>query len=129
MVQNEFLALLKDYCTCFILLIFLIDIEDLKDVVEYVFELNMTQFLQLGLQLGLLQPTLDRPTDGIKPEDYGTKVMTEWLNQVDKAQPMWNNLAKAFGQENGQGSCTGSPDQRRFEKQNIKVDVLEYVRS
>ena len=75
---------------------FLIEIEDLKDVIVYVFELNMSQFKQLGLQLGLLQPTLDKLTDGTKPEDYGTKVMTEWLNQVDKAQPTWNNLAKAL---------------------------------
>ena len=75
---------------------FLIEIEDLKDVIEYVFELNMSQFKQLGLQLGLLQPTLDKLTDGTKPEDYGTKVMTKWLNQVDKARPTWNNLAKAL---------------------------------
>ena len=78
------------------MLFFLIEIKDLKDVIEYVFELNMSQFKQLGLQLGLLQPTLDKLTDGTKPEDYGTKVMTEWLNQVDKAQPTWNNLAKAL---------------------------------
>ena len=75
---------------------FLIEIEDLKDVIEYVCELNMTQFKQLGLQLGLLQPTLDKLTDGTKPEDYGTKVMTEWLNQVDNARLTWNNLAKAL---------------------------------
>ena len=78
------------------MLFFLIEIKDLKDVIEYVFELNMTQFKHLGLQLGLLQPTLDKLTDGTKPEDYGTKVMTEWLNQVDKVQPTWNNLAKAL---------------------------------
>ena len=98
--ENEFLALIKKLLFVlffkFILLFFLIEIEDLKDVVEYVFELNMTQFIQLGLQLGLLQPTLDELTDGTKLEDYGTKVMTEWLNQVDKAQPTWNNLAKAL---------------------------------
>ena len=75
---------------------FLIEVEDLKDVIEYVCDLNMTQFKQLGLQLGLLQPTLDKLTDGTKPEDYGTKVMTEWLNQVDKAHPTWDNLAKAL---------------------------------
>ena len=31
-----------------------------------------------------------------KSDEYGTKVMTEWLNQLDKAQSMWNNLAKAL---------------------------------
>ena len=78
------------------MLFFLIDIEDLKDVIEYVCELNMTQFIQLGLQLGLLQPTLDNLTNGTKPINYGTKVMTEWLKQVDNACPTWKNLAKAL---------------------------------
>ena len=104
MVQKWILVPYKKYqkyCTCFqnnllCSSFFLIEIKDLKDVIEYVFELNMSQFKQLGLQLGLLQPTLDKLTDGTKPEDYGTKVMTEWLNQVDKAQPTWNNLAKAL---------------------------------
>ena len=59
-------------------------------------DLNITQLKKLGLQLGLLQPTLDKLTDGTKPDDYGTKVMTEWLNQVDSARPTWNNLAKAL---------------------------------
>ena len=77
-------------------LLFLIEVEDLKDVIEYVCDLNMTQFKQLGLQLGLLQPTLDKLTDGTKADDYGTKVMTEWLNQVDNACPTWDNLAKAL---------------------------------
>ena len=56
----------------------------------------MAQFRQLGLQLGLLQPTLDKLADGTKPEDYGTKVMAGWLYQLDNAQPTWNNLAKAL---------------------------------
>ena len=73
-----------------------IDVEDLEDVMEYVFELNVTQFKQLGLQLGLLQQTLDTLTLSTRPEYYGTEVMTEWLNQVDNAQPTWNNLAKAL---------------------------------
>ena len=59
-------------------------------------DLNITQFKKLGLQLGLIQPTLDKLTDGAKPDEYGTKVMTEWLNKVDSAHPTWNNLAKAL---------------------------------
>ena len=81
------------------MLFFLIGIADLKDVIEYVFDLNMSQFKQLGLWLGLLSPTLhalDELADVTKPEDYGTKVMADWLNQVDNAQPTWNNLAKAL---------------------------------
>ena len=90
--------LFKSFCIFSNLLCssFLIEIKDLKDVDEYVCDLNMTQFKKLGLQLGLLQPTLDKLTDGTKPDEYGTKVMIEWLNQVDKVQPTWNNLAKAL---------------------------------
>ena len=72
------------------------EIADLRDVNEYVFDLDKSQFKQLGLQLGLLLPTLKRIADCTKPEDYGTKVVTEWLKQVDNVKPTWNNLAKAL---------------------------------
>ena len=78
------------------MLFFLIDIADLKDVFVYVFELDTFQFKQLGLQLGLLQPTLHKLADTCKPDDYGIEVMAAWLKQVDNAQPTWNNLAKAL---------------------------------
>ena len=79
------------------------EIADLKDVNEYVFDLDKSQFKQLGLQLGLLLPTLKRIADCTKPEDYGTKVMTEWLKQVDNAQPTWNNLARALDKRTVRG--------------------------
>ena len=85
------------------LLIMLSGIAALKDVIEYVFELSVSQFKQLGLQLGLLLPTLKRIADCTKPEDYGTEVMTEWLNQVDSAKPTWNNLAKALDKKTVKG--------------------------
>ena len=78
-------------------------IADLKDVIEYVFELSVSQFKQLGLQLGLLLPTLKRIDDCTKPEDYGMEVMTEWLKQVDNAKPTWNNLAKALDKRTVKG--------------------------
>ena len=78
-------------------------IADLKDVIEYVFELSVSQFKQLGLQLGLLLPTLEKIADCTKPEDYGTKVMTEWLRQVDYAKPTWNNLTKALDKRTVKG--------------------------
>ena len=81
------------------MLFFLIGIADLKDVIGYVFDLNMSQFKHLGLWLGLLSPTLDKLADVTKPEDYGTKVMTLWLDQVGVAQPTWNNLAKALNKK------------------------------
>ena len=56
----------------------------------------MSQIKQLGLQLGLLLPTLMRIADCTKPEDYGMEVIAEWLKQVDNAKPTWNNLANAL---------------------------------
>ena len=76
---------------------------DLKDVYEYVFELDKSQFEQLGLQLELLQPTLKHINDTTKPEDYGMEVMVEWLKQVDNAKPTWNNLAKALDRKTVKG--------------------------
>ena len=76
---------------------------DLKDVYEYVFELDKSHFEQLGLQLGLLQPTLKHINDTTKPEDYGLEVMVEWLKQVDNAKPTWNNLAKALDKKTVKG--------------------------
>ena len=79
---------------------FVLGIADLKDVIEYVFDLNMTQLHQLGLQLDLLQTTLEKLAFNInRPEDFATKVMNAWLKQVDNAQPTLNNLAKALGKK------------------------------
>ena len=79
------------------------DSSDLRDVYEYVFELDKSQFKQLGLQLGLLLPTLNKIADRTKPEDYGMDVIAEWLNQVDNAKPTWNNLAKALDKKTVKG--------------------------
>ena len=83
--------------------IVLSEIADLKDVIKYVFELDVSQFKQLGLQLGLLLPTLKRIADCTKPEDYGMEVIAEWLKQVDNAEPTWNNLAKALDERTVKG--------------------------
>ena len=83
--------------------IILSEIADLKDVIKYVFELDKSQFKQLGLQLGLLLPTLKKIDDCTKPEDYGMEMIAEWLNQVDNAKPTWNNLAKALDERTVKG--------------------------
>ena len=79
----------------FVKSIFFPGIADLKDVIEYVCALTLSQFDHLGLQLGLLQTTLDKISH-TEVLDYGKKVMADWLNQVDNAQPTWNNLVKAL---------------------------------
>ena len=57
-------------------------------------DLNLSQFCHLGLQLGLLQPTLGNISH-TEALDYGNKVMTDWLNQVDNAhshETIWSRL-------------------------------------
>ena len=66
-------------------------------------DLNLSQFDHLGLQLGLLQTTLDKISH-TEALDYGNKVMTDWLNQVDNAQPTWNNLVKALKKKTVKGN-------------------------
>ena len=88
---------------CSMSCIILSDITSLKDVYEYVFDLDVSQFKQLGLQLGLLLPTLKRIADCTKPEDYGMEVMNEWLKQADNAKPTWNNLAIALDKRTVKG--------------------------
>ena len=82
---------------------FLTGIYDLKDVIEYVCDLNLSQFRHLGLQLGLLDPTLSNISH-TEALNYGNKVMTDWLNQVDNAQPTWNNLVKALKKKTVKGN-------------------------
>ena len=66
-------------------------------------DLNLSQFDHLGLQLGLLQPTLSNISH-TEALDYGNKVMTDWLNQVDNTQPTWNNLVKALKKRTVKGN-------------------------
>ena len=58
----------------------------------------------LGLQLGLLDTTLDKLHDETRPKGYGKKVMSAWLNQTDnvvkrsieRRGPTWRTLAEAL---------------------------------
>ena len=84
-------------------IIILSEIADLKDVIKYVFELDVSQFKQLGLQLGLLWSTLKRIADRTEAEDYGMEVIAEWLKQVDNVKPTWNNLAKGLDEKTVEG--------------------------
>ena len=67
---------------------------------EYVHELDQSTLKKLGLQLGLLDSTLSKLSDETKPEGYGMKVMSAWLNRRDNVDsrggPTWISLAKAL---------------------------------
>ena len=74
--------------------------DDLVDVMDYVHNLNQSALKKLGLQLGLLDSTLDKLLDQTRPEEYGMKVMSAWLNQRDnvakRGKPTWTTLATAL---------------------------------
>ena len=53
-------------------------IDNLADILDHLHDLTKTQFMRLGLQLGLLVATLNKPTD-----DYGTHVLVAWLELKD----------------------------------------------
>ena len=64
---------------------------------EYAYGLNQLTLKMLGLRLGLLDATLDRLYDETRPEGYGMKVMSAWLNRrdnvVQRGGPTWITLA------------------------------------
>ena len=67
---------------------------------DHVHDLNQAKLKMLGLQLGLLHSTLDKLCDGTRPEEYGMKVMSTWLDQKDnvvqRGGPTWMTLATAL---------------------------------
>ena len=52
---------------------------------------DVSEWLILGLALGLRMPTLKNITSNHKIE-----MLTKWLNQVDRCRPSWNTLVKAL---------------------------------
>ena len=67
---------------------------------DYVDALDQSTLEKLGLQLGLLDSTLDKLYDRTKPNRYGVKVMSAWLKQKDnvakRGKPAWTTLATAL---------------------------------
>ena len=67
---------------------------------EYIHDLDQPTLKFLGLQLGLLQHTLSKLSDGTKPKEYGMMVMSSWLDQKDnviqRGVPTWSTLANTL---------------------------------
>ena len=57
---------------------------------------NVQHWFQLGLALGLQQPTLQNVRDQHKPSNHKTEMLTKWLNGVDGCRPSWNALVVAL---------------------------------
>ena len=58
---------------------------------------NVNNWFDLGLALGLKQPTLQGIKDQHKPKDHKREMLTKWLNQVDGCRPSWEALVEALG--------------------------------
>ena len=69
-------------------------INDLQSVLADLVDVN--KWFELGLALGLKQPTLDAITLNHKPADYKREMLTKWLNQVNGCKPTWKALVKAL---------------------------------
>ena len=57
---------------------------------------NVNEWFNLGLALGLQQPTLHRIRDQHQPKDHKREMLTKWLNQVDGCRPSWKALVEAL---------------------------------
>ena len=69
-------------------------INDLSKVMKAVHGVN--KWFNLGLELGLLQPTLQSIRDQHQPSDHKREMLTKWLNQVDGCRPSWKVLVEAL---------------------------------
>ena len=57
---------------------------------------NVNNWFNLGLALGLQQPTLQGIKEQYKPKYHKREMLTKWLNQVDGCRPSWEALVKAL---------------------------------
>ena len=69
-------------------------IDDLFLVLEAV--ASVIRWFDLGLALGLKQPTLQIIRDQHQPSDHKREMLTKWLHQVDGCRPTWNALVIAL---------------------------------
>ena len=73
---------------------------DLADILELLNDVTNSHFKMLGLQLGLLLPTLEQIEQACSPEEFGMKVLHTWLEQKDqvmeKGEPTFSQLIKAL---------------------------------
>ena len=71
-------------------------IDDLQDICEALKDIGKEWF-DLGLALGLRQPTLKKIRDeSYYTDDRKREMLTQWLNQVDNSNPSWKSLVDAL---------------------------------
>ena len=69
---------------------------------------DVNKWFNLGLELGLRQPTLLNIVDQHKPPDHKREMLTRWLNQVDGCRPSWKALVEALKSSEVQANAIAS---------------------
>ena len=57
---------------------------------------DVNNSFDLGLALGLKQPTLQGISNQHQPQDHKREMLTKWLGQVDGCRPSWEALVEAL---------------------------------
>ena len=82
------------------ILYFITGSSDLADIIELLHDVTNSQFKKLGLQLGLLLPTLKQIEQACSPDEFGMTVINAWLEKKDevvqKGGPTFSQLIKAL---------------------------------
>ena len=69
----------------------------IRDVLHQLSSLTPSKYSMLGIELGLLAPTLNQLKSTHSSDDFGLHVMEAWLNQVDNVTcPTWECLIAAL---------------------------------
>ena len=107
-VQNNYTAPLSKKIHTFTLFLtvlnniflfqYIAEIGALNDVMEAV--CNVVIWFNLGLALGLKQPTLKAIEYQNKPEDCKREMLTKWLHRFDTCRPSWKALVEALRSPN-----------------------------
>ena len=63
---------------------------------------RVNDWFNLGLALGLKQPTLQGISNEHQPSNHKREMLTKWLNLVDGCRPSWEALVEALRSPNVQ---------------------------
>ena len=69
---------------------------------------DVNKWFDIGLALGLRQPTLQSIEQQYKPQDYKREMLTKWLNQVDGCRPNRKALVDALRSPNVQDNSVAN---------------------
>ena len=77
---------------------------------------KVNRWFELGLALGLKQPTLAeiRSNHENHEKDCKIEMLTKWLTEVDQCQPSWNALVEALRSPTVQCNATANTIEKNY---------------